>query len=70
MYEELVDPYGKAIIWDYREHKITQLVYMKYQFIQNENLEQAIFTYPYLLSNKIEKPYCFFLCDLKVNEGF
>ena len=30
MYEELVDPYGKAIIWDYREHKITQLVYMKY----------------------------------------
>ena len=29
-YEDMLDPYGKPIIWDYREHKITQLVYKKF----------------------------------------
>jgi hypothetical protein len=30
LYEEMVDPYGNTIIWDHREHKITQLVYKKF----------------------------------------
>jgi N-acetylglutamate synthase-like GNAT family acetyltransferase len=29
-YEDMLDPYGKPIIWDYREHTITQLVYFKF----------------------------------------
>jgi hypothetical protein len=28
-YDEMLDLRGKPIIWDYREHEITRLVYMK-----------------------------------------